>query len=60
MYIGMNNYEDYDEKWCSGHHCPRDCEICEFRAENRDIDEPDDSQLEMGFDPYEGSYTYDC
>ena len=22
--------------------------------------EPDDSQLEMGFDPYEGCYTYDC
>ena len=24
------------------------------------INEPDDSQLEMGFNPYEGAYDYDC
>lgn len=35
MYIGMNNYSDYDEEWCEGHYCPRDCEICPYRAENR-------------------------
>jgi hypothetical protein len=23
-------------------------------------DEPDDWDREMGFDPYEGCYTYDC
>lgn len=60
MYIGMNNYEDYDEEWCSGHYCPRDCEICHYNAEHRDIDEPDDSQLEMGFNPYMGGYDFDC
>lgn len=74
MYIGMSNYEDYDEKWCSGHYCPRDCEICECRAENREDDEPEDyppddperfeepsqDQLEMGFNPYMGGYDFDC
>lgn len=60
MYIGMNNYEDYDEEWCSGYYCPRDCEICHYNAEHRDIDEPDDSQLEMGFNPYMGGYDFDC
>lgn len=25
-----------------------------------DDDEPDDWDREMGFDPYEGCYTYDC
>lgn len=39
MYVGMNNYQDYDPKWCDGHFCPRDCEICSFRAENREDDE---------------------
>jgi hypothetical protein len=38
------------------------CYKCEKAQEaNGDFDdELDDSQLEMGFDPYEGSYTYDC
>ena len=34
--IGANNYEDYDPSWCDGHHCPRDCERCEYRAEERE------------------------
>lgn len=36
MYVGMNNYEDYDPVYCDGHYCPRDCEICPYRAENRE------------------------
>jgi hypothetical protein len=61
IYVGMNNYEDYDPEWCDGHYCPRDCENCEYSAENRGIsDYGDDNCLEMGFDPYEGCYTYDC
>ena len=35
MYIGANNYEDYDPQYCDGHYCPRDCEVCAYRAENR-------------------------
>ena len=30
----------------------------DFEESEDDIDEPDD--LEMGFDPYEGGYTFDC
>ena len=32
----MNNYSDYDERWCDGHFCPKDCETCPDRAENRE------------------------
>ena len=39
MYVGMNNYEDYDPKYCDGHYCPRDCEICPYRACEREGDE---------------------
>ena len=39
MYVGMNNYQDYDPKYCDGHYCPRDCERCAYRAENREEDE---------------------
>lgn len=45
MYIGMNNYEDYDPKWCDGHYCPRDCEVCEYSAANR---EEGEEQSTMG------------
>ena len=38
MYIGVNNYEDYDPDCCDGHSCPRDCQICPWRWENRDIE----------------------
>ncbi len=41
MYIGMNNYADYDPAWCDGHFCPRDCEICTYRAENRGEEDDD-------------------
>lgn len=36
MYVGMNNYEDYDPKYCVGHFCPRDCEVCPYRACERE------------------------
>ena len=58
--IGMNNYSDYDPEWCDGHPCPRDCERCGYNVEHRDYVEPDDDDLEMGFDPYLGCYTGDC
>ena len=28
MYIGMNNYSQYDPDYCDGHFCCRDCECC--------------------------------
>ena len=28
LYIGMNNYSNYDPKYCDGHYCCRDCDIC--------------------------------
>ena len=36
MYVGMNNYEDYDPEWCDGHECPRDCENCVWNWEHRE------------------------
>ena len=34
------------------------CTACQGEIFGEDFYEPDD--LEMGFDPYEGGYTYDC
>ena len=31
----MNNLSDYDPRWCDGHFCPKDCDRCPYRAENR-------------------------
>lgn len=28
MYIGANDYSQYDPACCDGHPCPRDCENC--------------------------------
>lgn len=36
-----------------------DCDSFETEEEEEDI-EPDDSNIEMGFDPYMGCYTEDC
>ena len=41
MYIGANDYSDYDPAWCDGHECIRDCEHCAYRWENRDTEEYD-------------------
>ena len=46
--------------------CLQDCDRCPKRdkvlekQEEEEAREPDDSQLEMGFDPYLGCYTDDC
>ena len=60
--IGMNNYELYDPDYCDGNPCPRDCDHCPIADKILEAEdcEPDDSQLEMGFDPYLGCYTDDC
>ena len=63
----------YNPDVCDGDYCPMNCDHCPKREDaqraNGDFDddedfggydEPDDSQLEMGFDPYAGAYTYDC
>ena len=34
--IGMDNYSDYDPKWCDGHYCPRDCDVCGYRESERE------------------------
>lgn len=26
---------EYDPVYCDGHYCPKDCDVCEFREENR-------------------------
>ena len=28
---------EYDPEWCDGHYCPKDCEKCPFREENRAV-----------------------
>lgn len=59
----------YDPDFCDGHFCQKDCEGCptaekimehEEYLDSLETDEPSDDQLEMGFDPYAGCYTYDC
>jgi hypothetical protein len=35
----MNNLSDYDPRWCDGHYCPKDCDRCPYRAENREEDD---------------------
>ena len=32
----MNYYSDYDPVWCDGHECPKNCDRCQWREENRD------------------------
>lgn len=43
--------------------CPGFCSLCDHWDECQDIDnddELDDSQTELGFNPYIGGYDYDC
>lgn len=47
----------YDPDICDGDFCPMNCDHCP--KADRDY-EPDDADLEMGFDPYLGCYTDDC
>ena len=58
----MSDMYAYTPEICDGDYCPQDCDRCpklDLILEAEDM-EPDDSQLEMGFDPYSGSYTFDC
>ena len=32
----------------------------DYAPEPEDLEDLEDSQLELGFDPFEGSYTWDC
>lgn len=55
----------YNPDVCDGDLCVMDCDHChkaeEAQEANGDFDdEPDDSQLEMGFNPYMGGYDFDC
>ena len=45
--IGANNYSDYDEAWCEGHFCPRDCEGCPWSVEFRDMEVDPDQELDL-------------
>lgn len=35
-------------------------DFAEYRPEGEGYDEPDDIDDDMGFDPYEGCFTWDC
>ena len=55
----------YNPDVCDGNPCILNCDYCSLcekaQEANGDFDdEPSDADLEMGFDPYEGCYTYDC
>lgn len=39
--------------------CPK-CWAETFGEDEEDPEDYDDADLEMGFDPYEGCYTFDC
>ena len=45
----------YDPDKCDGKACPGDCDNCDLLDWG-----PDESGLEVGFDPYLGCYTDDC
>lgn len=62
-------WQDEDERRARCHFEPRcagDCAPCEYDdAEPADDPddwdyEPDDIDSDMGYDPYEGCYTWDC
>ena len=53
-------WREQDETFQSGHwevRCPGDIPPCQ---EEEEEDMYEDEELETGFDPYEGCYTYDC
>lgn len=53
-------WREEDETFQSCHwepRCPGDVPPCE---EEEEEDVYEDEELETGFDPYEGCYTYDC
>ena len=48
------------EARCAGDLAPCEYEDAEVADDPEDWDEPDYADDEMGFDPYEGCYTWDC
>lgn len=54
------NWQEWKEADYLSDDAPKDFsqEEIEWAKENYDYEEPDD--LEIGFDPYAGCYTYDC
>ena len=49
------------EPRCAGDYAPCEYETMETADDPEDWDdEPDFADDEMGFDPYEGCYTWDC
>ena len=54
----------YVPEVCDGDFCPMNCDHCPKRddaiAAQEGYDEPNEADLEMGFDPYAGCYTNDC
>lgn len=58
----MCNYDDntgFGVAPCEENYYDDDEPGMEYYAEEEDY-EPDDNYLEMGFNPYEGCYDYDC
>ena len=56
----MKDIYAYNPDICDGDYCPMNCDICGKKdAAEAAAMEPDDSSLEMGFDPYLGCYTDD-
>lgn len=48
------------EACCPGDMAPCEYDTLETADDPEDWDEPDYADDEMGFDPYEGCYTWDC
>lgn len=57
----MSDLYLYNPEICDGDFCPQDCDRC-YKADAcmEAAAEENDSDLEMGFDPYLGCYTDDC
>lgn len=39
---------EYDQAYCDGHYCQKDCEVCQYREENQEEDEDDCIHLRPG------------
>lgn len=48
------------EACCPGDMAPCEYDTLETADDPEDWEEPDYADDEMGFDPYEGCYTWDC
>ena len=62
----MTDIWAYNPEICDGDFCPLNCDICPKRddamtANAEESYDPEETiDLDMGFDPYTGCYTYDC